>query len=223
MTNVQIESARTPKRARARKQSDGTEPPDFYDAAVAEAKQITQNMETAEWGRMRLGELASQVETQYGENKLKQFAKDIGTALCTLERSRSVYRAWAEIPAAPPNFSVAQELQAVDDRGQIVTDKPNITAREARKKRLASEDKKKKADPNYGVKKMKELFDGLLTRASKAIADADWISNLDAEERKNLKKVIIKDPKLLDEPREAAKAWTASADALQRLFDETAP
>ena len=95
MTNVQIESAQTPKRARARKQSDGTEPPDFYDAAVAEAKQITQNMETAEWGRMRLGELASQVETQYGENKLKQFAKDIGMALCTLERSRSVYRAWA--------------------------------------------------------------------------------------------------------------------------------
>jgi hypothetical protein len=81
-------------------------------------------------------------------------------------------------------------------------------------------EQKQKADPNYGVKHMKELFDGLLTRVSKAIADADWISNLDPEERKNLKKVITKDPKLLEEPPEAAKAWGIVVDALQRLFDE---
>jgi hypothetical protein len=218
MTNIQqIESAQP--RKRAQKQADE---PDFYDAAVAEGMQITQNMTTAEWGRMRLGELASQVETKYGENKLRQYAKDIGMAICTLERSRSVYRAWAEIPAAPPNFSVAQELQDHPERAQIIKDKPNITTREARKKAQAWKEKKAKKDPNYGVNKMKDFVDGLLTRASRAMADADWISNLDPEERKNLKRIIKKDPRLLDEPREAVKAWTTVTDALQRLADEPA-
>jgi hypothetical protein len=214
MTNVQpIEPAQP--RKRAQKQADE---PDFYDAAVAEGMQINQNMTTAEWGRMRLGELASQVETKYGENKLKQYAKDIGMALCTLERSRSVWRAWEDISAAPPNFSVAQELQDHPDRGKIVAERPNITTREARKKARAWKEKKQKEDPDFGVKQMKELFDGLLTRASKAIADEEMISNLDLERRQNLKKAI-KDPKLLDELREGARAWTLTADLLQNLVD----
>jgi hypothetical protein len=214
--NSAMERERAQKRAR--KQTDGTEPPDFYDAAVAEGTQIMKNMEKAEWGRMRLGELAAKVEKEYGKNKLKQFAKDIGAVLCTLERSRSVYRAWAEIPAAPPNFSVAQELQDHPERAQIIKDKPNITTREARKKAQAWKEKKQKENPNFAVDQLKDWFKTLLARAGKAITDVDMVTE-DPERRRNLKKAI-KDPKLLDDLREGAKAWLTLADILQHVVDE---
>src|SRR5205823_3838698 len=82
-----------------------------YDAAVTEGKKITQDTER---GWMRLGELADRIEPRYDNQTLKRFAADIGIAACTLERRRSVYRAWAEAPKsapAPISYTVAQELQ----------------------------------------------------------------------------------------------------------------
>jgi hypothetical protein len=212
MTDVQVESGLTKKRGRTQKSRSN-----FYDAAVAEARQI---IATAESGRMRLGELAAQVETNYGESSLKAFAKDIGMALCTLQRSRSIWRAWAEISATPPKlYSVAQELQAHPDRAQIITDNPNITVREARKKTQEWKEKQQQADPKIGLGRMKKLFNDLLRLASKSVRDAN-LTNLNKEERRNLKKAIT-NPKLLDEFREAARTWTGLADDLQHLVDDT--
>ena len=101
-----------------------------YLAMVAEAKRIDQ---TADKGQMRLAQIAAQVETKYGEETLKQFAKDTGIALCTLQRRRSVWRAWEKEAASPKCYSVAEALQAHPERGRIIQEQPDITTREARK------------------------------------------------------------------------------------------
>jgi hypothetical protein len=220
MTDIQIESGlpKTPTRKRAQK-------PDAinYDAAVVEGRQIVQSIETAESARMRLGELADQVETQYGKKTLKNFAKDIGMALCTLERSRSTYRAWVPIPAVPPNFSVAQELQALPDKDKvrIIKDTPNITASQARKKRIEYKEAKQKADPNFPFEQQKKWLDALLQRASKVVAEVDKINAHTPQERRLLKKAI-KMPSVLDELLEGERAFKTIHEALQQLVNEPA-
>jgi hypothetical protein len=87
-----------------------SEPAFDYDEAVAEAKQIIAEKDSSrEW--LRLGELADKLEPRYGEQTLKRFAKDIGIAACTLERHRSVFRAWPKEAPAPKSYAVAQELR----------------------------------------------------------------------------------------------------------------
>lgn len=104
-----------------------------YNAAVAEARNILKQFES---GQMRIGALADQVATKYGERTLKNFARDIGIAVCTVGRYRDVFRAWKEISAPGRDsisYSVARELAAHPDRGDIVAANPNITKREAGK------------------------------------------------------------------------------------------
>src|SRR5437588_8894868 len=72
-----------------------------YRALVVEGKKLVTTIEVS-W--MRLGQLAAKVETKYGEETLKYFAKDIGYSLCTLERRRSVWNAWADILAPAPKL-----------------------------------------------------------------------------------------------------------------------
>jgi hypothetical protein len=77
------------------------------------------------------------VETKYGDRTLKTFATAIGTVICTLERHRTVYRAWKDglkdIPAPGPKlgYAVARELAKHPDRLAIIKNNPNITKREA--------------------------------------------------------------------------------------------
>jgi Subunit ChlI of Mg-chelatase len=88
-------------------------PADLPKEGSHEGKKIVAQLNASRDRLMRLGELAAGVEKQYNEEKLKQFAKDIGIPFCTLARCRSVYRAWQgkEAPA-PKSYAVAQELQA---------------------------------------------------------------------------------------------------------------
>jgi hypothetical protein len=58
---------------------------DRYVAAVAEVRQIFADIDTTK--QNRIGELADQVAKVYREDRLKQFAEDIG-AKCTVERYR---------------------------------------------------------------------------------------------------------------------------------------
>jgi hypothetical protein len=101
----------------------------FYDDAVEEAKEILKQFES---GQMRLGELAHKLESRYGDQTLERFAADV--ASCTLERYRSVYRAWLKIPAPGPKlrYAVARELATHPDRAEIVKRNPEITKRQAR-------------------------------------------------------------------------------------------
>jgi hypothetical protein len=87
--------------------------------------------------KMFLGEKAHLLETHYREKTLERFVKDaeIDVAVCTLERWRSVYRAWyVEISAPGPisiSYAVARTLQTHPNRLQIVTKNPKLTKREA--------------------------------------------------------------------------------------------
>src|SRR5262249_6462893 len=167
-----------------------------YVAWVTEAKQIDQ---TADKGQMRLAKIAAQVETKYGEESLKQFAKDTGIALCTLQRRRSVWRAWEEIQAAPPKlYSVAQELQAHPERGRIIKEEPDITSSRARKlmrvyKEQQQEGPQKASNGGWTVKGTKRWFADLVTRASAAIEDGPALDNVEP----NILKQAI-EPTLLD-------------------------
>jgi hypothetical protein len=227
MTVVQqVESGKTKTRGRGRKQAEQSEQAaqqteqaeqtDFinFEDVVTELKQIIAQGERNDW---RVGELADRVEPDYGDKTLAKVAKKIDgrIALCTLERRRSVYRAWKNISAAPPkSFAVAQELAAHPDRAQIIANKPTITTREARKEMYAHNAQQKQADHK---ERMKKLFDDLILRATKTCSVANSImTNLTQEELRNLR-AVIKDPTLLDELRESGQDSIKLADFLQRL------
>jgi hypothetical protein len=186
----------------------------LYKAMVIEAKQIVSTMETK---RMRLGELAAQVETKYGEKTLKQFAKDIGVAHCTLVRSRSVWRAWADIKATPPKFySVAEALQAHPDRARIREEEPDITSSRARKLMRAYKEQQQPQKVNNGgwtVEGTKRWFNDLVTRASAAIEDGPA---LDKVKDDILKQAI--EPTMLDTVEQGAEAWIKLVKQLRPLF-----
>src|SRR5262245_41733706 len=106
-----------------------------WDAAVQEYKELETKIE-AVWQRQ--GEIADGIATTYGENTLSKFAKSVGVAKCTLERRRSVYRAWKGKSApAPKSLAVAQELQTLPDRVEIITKNPNLGKTGARQHRQA--------------------------------------------------------------------------------------
>jgi hypothetical protein len=217
MTDVQSVGS-TPPRRRGRR----SEQPDSlnFDEVAAELKQIVARGSSDAW---RIAELAYLVEPKYGDQTLVKLAKKIGggIAACALERRRRVFRAWKQIPAAPPkSFAVAQELETLPPEvaAQIITDKPDISSREARRKKLEHNGQVQQMDPEFAVKSMRKLFTQLLLRASKAVRDAEII-NFDLERQRSLRAVIITQPAVLQELREAAQAWTTLADFLQHLVD----
>ncbi len=71
-----------------------------YDAAVREGKEIVLEIEAAERGQLRLGEIADQLKTHYDDRTIAKFAKAIDVAKCTVDRYRTVYRAWKMLWAA---------------------------------------------------------------------------------------------------------------------------
>ena len=65
-----------------------------YDAAVSEGKEILAKIEDAERGKLRLGEIADNLEPKYGDRTLAKYAEAIGEKTQRLETYRSVWRAW---------------------------------------------------------------------------------------------------------------------------------
>ena len=193
-----------------------------YDDAVSEAKQIIATIESNE---MRLGELADRLEPRYGEKTLEKFAKEIGVAVCTLERRRSVYRAWKEIPApAPISFSVQQELQNHPDRARIIAENPNLTKGQARALTRAwrKKDQEEKAGGDWKLETTKRWFNDLVSRASKALSDVEMTkAHLDPAKRLILRKVV--EPTTLDTVRKGGEAWIHLADFLAHCLEEETP
>jgi hypothetical protein len=83
---------------------------------------------------MRLGELADRVEPKYGDKTLLKFATAIGLSVATVNRCRSVYRAWKknEIRGSSPKFGVLQALAAHPEKDEIIKANPKLTVRKAR-------------------------------------------------------------------------------------------
>jgi hypothetical protein len=109
-----------------------------YDHAVREGQEIVLEIEAAERGQLRLGELADRLEPKYGNRTLAKFAAEIGVrSKCTLDRYRTVYRAWAGKLAPGPissSYAVLRELAKHPKREQIIRENPNLTKREAHNK-----------------------------------------------------------------------------------------
>src|SRR6516162_5690696 len=105
-----------------------------YDKAVREGQAILAEIEVAERGQLRLGELAHKLEKKYGDRTLAKFAAEIGVAKCTLDRYQTVYRAWEGKLAPGPistSYAVLRELATHPDREQIIRNNPHLTKREA--------------------------------------------------------------------------------------------
>jgi hypothetical protein len=101
-----------------------------YEAAVSEGKEI---LARSKRDQLRLGELAANVETKYGDRTLANFAKELGISPCTLERNRSVYLAWQKPAARPVSYADTRALQNHPNPYDIAAENPKLTEAEARK------------------------------------------------------------------------------------------
>ena len=145
-----------------------------WNDAVHEGKAIVELDKANQLNQLRLGELADEVEAEYGKKKLAEFAQAIGVAACTLKRRRTTYRAWKG--AAPPRlYSVAQDLAAHPDRAEIVAENPNITTREARQKAKAHKDQNPKPPKDSPEDHHKRTFRELVNLANAAIGATKFV------------------------------------------------
>jgi hypothetical protein len=104
--------------------------PARYRALVKQGKALLEEQDNVNW---KLGELASQVDKEYGQDKLKEFADELGVSTSSLKDCRTTYIAWPE-KARRPAFSIARALNPHPRKFEIVEKKPDITFREAREK-----------------------------------------------------------------------------------------
>jgi hypothetical protein len=86
-----------------------------YHKAVVEARDILAQINVAERGYYRLGQLIYEVAeaAEYGDRTLARFADDVGVAKFTLDRYANVYRSWKDkLAPGPklPSYSVLREL-----------------------------------------------------------------------------------------------------------------
>jgi hypothetical protein len=192
-----------------------------YETAVAEGKEILAKIDSSLDRLMRLGELADEVEKGYGEGRLNRFATEIGIAACTLERCRSVFRAWPKQAPAPKSYAVAQELQAHPDRFEIIRRNPDMTKREARQMKRRY-DREKKSAPDYLRENTNRWFKDVVRRAGETIRDA---SVADGEVLPNHRRAMreVVEPKLLPTLRDAAEALVRLAAYLEQLTQEDEP
>jgi len=193
-----------------------------YDEAVREAKEIL-GREDAD--QMRLGQLADEVKTQYGEDKLGQFAKEIGIASCTLKRRRTVYRQRKEIGAlAPISYSVLQELGAHPDRTQLLRDKPQMTKAEARKTMQAYKRSQKASDGWERDELDKWLRNVLQTAIDARGAETKPLYVVANSDRlRTLQELVeLVDPKSVPRLRAGGNALLSIADTLEKLDERIA-
>lgn len=97
-----------------------------WDSYVAEGRRLVEEADQIQW---RLGDLALGVEKSYGDNKLGQFAEEIGVNPKTLSQYRMVAQAYPE-KVGRPTFWLAYELRNQDDRVELA--RHGMTCAEAR-------------------------------------------------------------------------------------------
>jgi hypothetical protein len=199
---------------------------DWYDAAVAEAKRLVaegkqlvteanQKIATADRNNWRLGELADQVVTGYGEGRLKNFAAAIGLAHCTVERRRTTYRNWKDTRKTDPglfltlSYWVARALEKHPEKERLVKENPAMTKRHAEVLMKEYRDRNPESE-------IQRHWEDLIKRMGKATAD---VGLLDVD-RQVLLKVV--QPTMLSTLRGAGEAWIRLANSFETLFKEPA-
>ena len=205
-------------------ETNGQQPPDeingqqaiSYDEAVVEAREIIKTLDDSRH-QLRLGELTALITDQGNDRTLAKFAEDIGIAVCTLQRYRSVYRAWKDIKAPGLSYAVLRALQDHPDREQLVKNDPKITKREAEK--LRRDHKGKPKNNKSGDWKRDECKRWLgqiqslantVTRTAKAVA-------YEEEETLALLREIM-EPALVPDLKAGGEALRKLADYLDESF-----
>jgi hypothetical protein len=215
--------------------ANGTAPTETipFDDCVREGREIVARIKDAEQGQLRLGELADKVvQTKYGDRTLAKFAEAIGISHCTLERHRSVYRAWKEIPAPGPelpSYAAMRALQDHPDRAGIVRDNPKLTKAEA--SRMMSDHKEGKGAPAKGKaqgdewhKNNVQWFRKVVTIGNDAIRAAAFMEKCTPAQRQKLLAVV--EQPLLAKVRKGGEALVKLAAALnaaraERIIKQT--
>jgi hypothetical protein len=101
---------------------------DQYQSLVKQGLDLIKQADQANW---KLGELAVQVDKQYGQDRLGQFADDIDIDKRFLMDCRTTWQRWPQKSGRPRFFSIARILNPHPQRHQIVAKNPDITAKEA--------------------------------------------------------------------------------------------
>jgi hypothetical protein len=170
-----------------------------YDDAVREGKGIIAQIADAERGQLRLGELADKLEPKYGDRTLAKFAAEIDVAKCTLDRYRTVYRAYASEGKLAPgpksaSYAVLRELATHPDREHILRADPNLTKREARKlirdhKNVAGKKQKQDQESDW-LKHSRKWFKDLVTLANEVHRATDVVNGCTPEQLENLLEAV---------------------------------
>jgi hypothetical protein len=199
-----------------------------YERAVNEGKEIVLEIEAAERGQLRLGELADKVEPKYGDRTQAKLATEIGVAKCTLDRYRTVYRAWAGNLAPGPNlvpqYAVLRELATHPEREQIIRQNPNLTKREARDKmrdhKRASGEKQKQDQEEDWLKHSRKWFEDLVVLANEVSSAAGVVDECTPEQLDTLLQAV--DPGSLMYVRRGGRRLFKLANHLAELLGEEA-
>jgi hypothetical protein len=101
-----------------------------FRSLVKQGKALIEEQVNVNW---KLGELASTIDKEYGQNKLKEFADEIGVSASSLKDCRTTYIAWPQ-KAGRPAFSIARALNPHPFRFDVLAKNPNITQAEAKAK-----------------------------------------------------------------------------------------
>jgi hypothetical protein len=104
--------------------------PAAYRDLVKQGKVLIEEQVNINW---KLGELASQVDKEYGSGKLQDFADDIDVNYSTLKNCRTTFLAYPE-KARRRAFSVCSALNPHPRRLDILEKNPSLTTRQARTK-----------------------------------------------------------------------------------------
>jgi hypothetical protein len=190
-----------------------------YDQGVREGQEIVLNIEAAERGQLRLGELADKLEPKYADRTLAKFAAEIGVAKCTLDRYRTVWRAWegklAPGPDSLVSYAVLRELATHPDREQIIKAKPNITKREAHDKMRNLENdarrQQQQEEEDDWPKHNRRWFKELYTQAHEVARMAEVALDATSEKQRELAEVVVE--------REMPQNLKMYGGALIRLAD----
>jgi hypothetical protein len=221
----------TTRRAQPKPATPATDRKKFW-AAVNEAKKVLVEIDERWW---RIGELADSVTTIYGEGDLAKFAKEIGLAACTVERHRSVYRAWHPKDAdgksapgpecLPKSYAVARELEKLDDRVEIVRDNPHITKAAAVAIRQGRKGRKQKQRHDWRGNNAERDFNHLCKLANDSIDVTKFVDGkIEPELEAVLREVI--EPGLLPTIRKAGERLIKIANLFEiiaRSAGEDAP
>jgi hypothetical protein len=214
---------------KSNKTNGSSTPPDTipYDKAVREGKEIILEIEAAERGQLRLGELADKLEKKYGDRSLAKFAAEIGVAKCTLDRYQTVYRAWKGKLAPGPislSYAVLRELATHPEREQIISKNSNLTKREAldmmRELKGAAKEKQKQEqeDEDDWLKHNRRWFRELYAHAEEAYRAADVALNCPPEKQRELLRVV--EPLMRDNLRMYGGMLRTFADHYEKLLAE---